>query len=536
MIKTLYLEVDEEVTSVVDKMKKEPASEITLVIPSHATLLQSVVNLKILASEARRLEKKLWVVTPDANGKHLATRAGLQVKSDVRQARQVDAGGDEDDEVTDEHQSSWIRDRVQQRLAKTQQPQFDIQESAEPRPARGHGRNKKRLRKKRAKVALLPRASARLALLIFVPTAIVLGLVALLVLPSATIVLTPKSEPVTRTFEFLLSNKIASESTKRAIPGSVLEAEVEDSRTFPATGQKQVGDKAVGTAKLSNSFSSSPESLAKGTKLVGQNGKTYVLTSAVTIPGAQIVAAQAVPGVATAQIEAEDVGDSFNIAHSHLTIPALPSAKQQTVSGETTTPIAGGASHPATAVSADDVAHAREQLERELAARVSDEVQKKRPAGALSAEGGLHTETLEATTDVPVDGEAAEFRLSLKMKSSLFVFQEATVAKAIEDQLSIDVPAQKHMVEEASATTYALKDVDFIHQQATLTALVQKKLVWDIDTASLQDQLRGKNNAQAQALLGSTKTLEASSIHYWPFWVNAIPQFSAKIHIRLDNF
>ena len=56
---TIYLESDEEITSVVDRLRKSEAKEIILVIPKGTALLQSIVNLKLLKKEAEKLKKHL---------------------------------------------------------------------------------------------------------------------------------------------------------------------------------------------------------------------------------------------------------------------------------------------------------------------------------------------------------------------------------------------------------------------------------------------------------------------------------------------
>ena len=53
--KILYLEIDDEITTIFDRLKKVAAKEIYLVVPKRATLLQSIVNLKILK---RKMEEQ----------------------------------------------------------------------------------------------------------------------------------------------------------------------------------------------------------------------------------------------------------------------------------------------------------------------------------------------------------------------------------------------------------------------------------------------------------------------------------------------
>jgi hypothetical protein len=78
---TLYLDLDDEITSVIDRLVAADSEQVTLVIPKSAVVLQSAVNLKLLKNAAQRLKKTLLVVTRDETGLTLALRAGINVRT-----------------------------------------------------------------------------------------------------------------------------------------------------------------------------------------------------------------------------------------------------------------------------------------------------------------------------------------------------------------------------------------------------------------------------------------------------------------------
>lgn len=77
MHKTLYIDIDEEITSIIDRVRKAAAMEIIIVAPKNAMLLQSIVNLKLLKKEADRRKKQLLIITQDKIGKKLIEKAGI---------------------------------------------------------------------------------------------------------------------------------------------------------------------------------------------------------------------------------------------------------------------------------------------------------------------------------------------------------------------------------------------------------------------------------------------------------------------------
>lgn len=77
---THYIENDEEIISAVGRLRKANEAENIFVFPKRALILQSIVNLKLLEREARKLGKQIIVVTQDPEGKLLAEKAGFLTK------------------------------------------------------------------------------------------------------------------------------------------------------------------------------------------------------------------------------------------------------------------------------------------------------------------------------------------------------------------------------------------------------------------------------------------------------------------------
>ena len=80
MHQTFYIDIDEEITSIVERLKKARANEIVMVVPKGALLIQSIVNLKILRKEADEHDIQLMMVTQDKLGKVLIEKAGIFVQ------------------------------------------------------------------------------------------------------------------------------------------------------------------------------------------------------------------------------------------------------------------------------------------------------------------------------------------------------------------------------------------------------------------------------------------------------------------------
>ncbi|HSA08671.1 MAG TPA: hypothetical protein P5099_04855 [Candidatus Moranbacteria bacterium] len=77
MHQTFYIDIDEEISSVIDRLDKSITADNYFVVPGRAIFLQSIVNLKLLKREADKLGKKVTIITQDEIGSSMAQKAGI---------------------------------------------------------------------------------------------------------------------------------------------------------------------------------------------------------------------------------------------------------------------------------------------------------------------------------------------------------------------------------------------------------------------------------------------------------------------------
>ncbi len=80
MPQTFYVAQDEEVLSLVGRLRSSALLENVFVVPNRALILQSPVNLRILRREAEKLGKAVTIVTQDELGRLLVEKAGIPTK------------------------------------------------------------------------------------------------------------------------------------------------------------------------------------------------------------------------------------------------------------------------------------------------------------------------------------------------------------------------------------------------------------------------------------------------------------------------
>lgn len=81
MAHIIYISPEEEVTSLISRLRRHPKNDLILVIPQRAFILESLINLQLLKKELDSIEKRFVIVTQDERGSSSAKRAGIEVHS-----------------------------------------------------------------------------------------------------------------------------------------------------------------------------------------------------------------------------------------------------------------------------------------------------------------------------------------------------------------------------------------------------------------------------------------------------------------------
>ncbi len=76
---TIYIDIDDEITSIIDKVGAAKHKIVALVLPKRASALQSVVNMKLLKRTAEGQSKKIVLITSEPSLLPIAGGVGLYV-------------------------------------------------------------------------------------------------------------------------------------------------------------------------------------------------------------------------------------------------------------------------------------------------------------------------------------------------------------------------------------------------------------------------------------------------------------------------
>src|SRR5438132_10479250 len=76
---TIYIDIDDEITGIIEKVRVSGGKVVALVLPKRAAVFQSIVNMKLLKRAADSNKKHLVLITSEAGLLPLAGAAGVHV-------------------------------------------------------------------------------------------------------------------------------------------------------------------------------------------------------------------------------------------------------------------------------------------------------------------------------------------------------------------------------------------------------------------------------------------------------------------------
>jgi hypothetical protein len=324
---TIYVDVDDEITAIIDKVQVAKGKVVALVLPKRAPVLQSIVNMKLLQRTAANAGKNLVLVTGEAGLMPLAGAVGLFVASSPTSKPSIpsapvaiDDGPEDADEplsivdgtantpagntggsATDDFDAKAMAGKTVGELAGAaavskaaaaagesvdesidmNDPDVDDDPSAAS-DANGVAPLPKLKKNSKLKVPNFDSFRKRLALGIVGVMVLIAGWVfAFRVLPKATVTIHTDTSTVTTNLNLTLdTNAKALNASTGVVPATSQSQQKTSSQQVASTGQQNNGAKAAGKVKFTIqkcSGSGTPSAISTGTSIKSSGGKTYIL-------------------------------------------------------------------------------------------------------------------------------------------------------------------------------------------------------------------------------------------------------------------
>ncbi len=570
--KVIYVEIDDEITSVFDKIAKLKFKSIYLVVPQRAVLFQSAINLKILKRKAEDLEKKIFIITNDSNGLNLCQRVGIEVfdKLEGQEHPSLVSGKFSDNNeitplkatINSVDEASPSR-RVEKKLSISElirkgSKGFQIIPKKQTLRAADVKENIKK-EKKTSFVLVTPNKRALFGLILV--SCILLLFISYIALPGATILLTPKSNVVDVTSNVTLAdydrNKAELDTRPaKMIPSYQVTTKIERVFTYQATGKDFQGTNARGKVLIKNT-SGNDWPLIPKTRFQTSDGLVFRLERQVLVPSGTAEN----PGVLEAEVVADPldafgqvIGEKGNLPENiNFFLPGLSADNQKKIFAVSKAGFAGGQTQVNKLISAEDIEAARTKMDNELKAAAAVELkslidkknqEQKTALALLEGKNTIQMGTPEIIIPENLAGQKLEsFDVKGRMVATGIAYNKDEMLSILKNELRLKKNPEKSLafIDEDSLS-YRIANNDDNAKKITITATIKgieefevspKKENGERLIRKIKEQVIGKDIREAKDFIQNLAEIERVEIVSWPAWAPTMPSVADNIKIEI---
>ena len=531
----IYIDVEDDITTIISKIKASKERIIALVSPRRIGVLQSAVNIRLLARAATSADKRIVLITNDSVLAGLAATAKIPIAKTLQSKPEIAEipvlKVDDDNDVIDGGKLAVgdMADSAKRSKKSDEDSAVDnVIADANKKESKGLDSLKKMVKKPkvpdfntfRKKFLLI--GGGVLLLIVFLVWAIWFA-------PHATVVISAKTTSVTVSDTVRLNETASTNAKSNVIKSVKKELAKEVSVEFSATGKKNVGEKATGVVVFSNSSSSSV-TISAGT-ILKNSGLSYTLNSSVTVPGATLgwsCPGYKCPGSASGSITASEGGAQYNAATGSMSISV------DDISASLRSATSGGTDKTATVVTASDIESAKSKLSEKKIDGLKEQLLSSFGDSATVITESYVENRSDPSSSVAVDGEATGVvTLKSTITASALAIDKNELKNFVEAKLKEEISGKKSQrIYDNGVSKVAFSQFSKAHNTQTVRLTTNGKVGPDIKEASVKDQAKGKSYGEVQSAIESIEGVEDVDVKFSPFWVKSVPKDINKINVE----
>lgn len=533
----IYIDVEDDITAIISKVKASDEKIVALVPPKRIGVLQSAVNLRLLARAADQSKKRLVVITNNHALMSLAASAGLPVAKNLQSkpelapiaALEIDDGDDVidgNDLPVGEHARMPEDTAVDDVVAGAAVSSAQLAQPPKPGQVARAGRAKSG-----AKVPNFNTFRKKLILGVGGGVLLIAFLVwATVFAPRATIVVAAKTSDSSVNAKVTVGDKLPTDLAKNTIRATKVTKTEKKTVDFGATGSKNAGEKATGTVKFSQQSQTST-TIPAGTQLSTSGGLVFVTMGSVVVPASTIGGScfpTACPGTASVSVTAPEGGAKYNAASGSLS--GAPSG----VSAVLQNPTSGGTDRIVKVVTADDVQKARQALAEGDSNAVESQL-KAQLKNAKAIEGSYRADytDVKPTPEVGAESESGNAVLSATVVHGMYGVADSELDKYLDAYLKKQLGSTRNQrVYDNGQEKSKFQDVANNADGAELTLVATAQIGPQLDETEIKRQSLGRKTGEIQETLQSIPGIDNVEVNYFPFWVSSVPGDEKKVNVQ----
>lgn len=547
MVPSIYINLEDDVSRIVTRLKREKAEELVLVCPKRCFLFNDSINLRLLKKQVDLLKKNVSILTMDEKGQTYAKEAGFEIKFLPKNTKTQPGFSD----INLQKNSEEVHAEPRKTIALKKKT--DSEPKAPAKIVKGKTKLASMVPSVTVSDHIFPSVSKEVhfeetknsshkALWVFLVLTIISALtVFFVVLPKADIIITPKSESLVRELEITFAESVKEvDAVRLVIPALKVSQTLEAQGKFQSQGKKSVGNPSSGSIKIYN-FTGSPINLKANTTTLKVGSKSYTLSSdIVLLPPTKY------KNSTTKEIDEQSLGEPVEIVAieggEDYNIPAgtrieisnqVFGSRPQVLYAKAYTAITGGTTRYLSFVSEQDISKAQESLSLKALASLNEELQK---SGSVLIEKSYTYEVTEFKTDKPAGTQTPNFEATLKLKIEGLTFKTEDLQKVVSERVGQTLSLNKELsLPSESKIEPKVKTLDLSTSYGVLSTRFEGKAWYKLELSDLSKDLVGKSPEEVNSIISKGLEVERVDITLAPSWQKQMPWWKNKIEVSTQK-
>lgn len=548
---TIYVDIDDEITTIIDKVHNSERKIIALVLPKRATVFQSIVNMKLLKRAADVAKKHLVLITTETNLLPLAGVVGLHVAPTPQSKPEVPSATEPGDSASDE---PVVEDPGDDAFTAANAGDLSVGELAQrsghvvagdsesavltlPEDEADTDAQDSSKRKKDRKLAVpnFSRFRLYLILLIIIGLLVIPGLyVCLVVLPKASIIISTNTSTVNVNLNPTLDTSAQKlDSAKLVLPAKSEQQQKTTSQQVNTTGEKNTGDAATGTVDMTATACAphlgTPDSVPAGTG-ISTNGLTFITQDDANFSFDHFSGGScAVYTASSISITAISGGTKYNVSSVDFTVAGRSDV---TANGSAS----GGTDNIINVVAQADIDNAKKKLAGQDTDAIKASLEQAlRLDGMYPLPETFNTGTPVITTSANVGDTADTLTVTQAVTYTMFGAKQADLDMLIKASVAtqIDSASQSILDDGLSNATITITDASATAVQIQLQT--KATVGPDINANDIRREAAGKKVGDVKALVNHVPGVTNVDVRLSPFWVGSVPSDQNKITVSIGK-
>ncbi|HUA13064.1 MAG TPA: hypothetical protein VL989_01015 [Candidatus Sulfotelmatobacter sp.] len=571
---TIYIDVDDEITGIIDKVKASKSKVVALVLPKRATVFQSIVNMKLLKKSVEGSSKSLVLITAEAGLLPLAGAAGIHVAKTLTSKPEIPTPPEElAEEETGEETAETLPPEEPVDASKPvgelagdkpvaaaaagaaagaaaadkkgdmetvalDNTALDESAGDKAKEDKTKGKTKKAKGEKDKDLKVPNFERFRKYMLIGLAGVVALVILYLLFgtnLGDATIDVYTNGSNVNSSVDLNLSTSATSVDTNSGtIPAKLASQQKTSSATVGTTGQTNNGNKASGSVSITAAYcnvpppSGTPASLPAGTGL-SSNGLTFITQQVTTFSssGNSHGGCSYYPATGNTPIIAQSGGTSYNNANS-FSLSGYDISVAQTIMGGTDNIVQtvnqNDINNAKSKISTNNNSGVKTELENELQGEgyypIDDTFAQNAPSESYSAQVGQVANNVTVT-------ESINYTMFGVPKNDL----ETLIASSVDNQINT---SQQMIIDYGiDHASYSVNSQNSSAAQITMNTVVF--VGPQLNVNKIKAQAAGQKAGAVKAVISTNPNVTNVTVHIKPFWYSTVPKNPSRITVHIQK-